>query len=131
MTEHVHTISRRHLLNAAPAAMVLAGSGIGTAVAAHAPQPDAELTGLCFEYQRLHALAYLEGNDAWEAAHHESWQVVDKINDLAPVTQAGHRAKAAAAVAQMEENRLKDGTWMGGTDELFALNMLKDWLGEA
>ena len=243
MTEHIHTTSRRKLLNAAPAALVLAGAGIGTTVAAHAAQPDAELIGLCAsfdalerklqaayvgvttaadsaradavaekvadeqapildaitalrpstlagfqalavslalwdtellkgdamqgctderlmlalirgmvgdppavlhtpspdaallvlcaEHQRLHGLAYLEGNDDWEAAHHESWQVADKISDLVPVTQAGHRAKAAVAVAQMDRNRTNDGAWMGDRDALFALDTLKGWLGEA
>ena len=95
------------------------------------PSPDAALLVLCAEYDRLHALAYLEGNEDWEAAHHESWQVADKISDLVPVTQAGHRAKAAVAVAQMDKNRTSDGAWMGDRDALFALDTLKDWLGEA
>ena len=95
------------------------------------PNPDAALLTLCAEHRRLHGLAYLEGNDDWEAAHHESWQMADKIGDLVPVTQAGHRAKAAVAVAQMDKNRTSDGAWMGDRDALFALDTLKDWLGEA
>ena len=95
------------------------------------PNPDAALLTLCAEHRRLHELAYLEGNDDWEAAHHESWQVADKISDLVPVTQAGHRAKAAVAVAQMDRNRTSDGAWMGDKDALFALDTLKGWLGEA
>ena len=91
--------------------------------------PDAALLALCAEYQRLRALAYLEGNNDWEAAHDESMGMADKINDLVPVTQAGHRAKAAVVVAEMDDNRMNDGTWMGDREALHALNLLKDWLG--
>ncbi len=112
--------------------LTLVRSMVGDPPAAPArPNPDAALLTLCAEHRRLHGLAYLEGNDDWEAAHHESWQVADKIGDLVPVTQAGHRAKAAVAVAQMDRNRTSDGAWMGDRDALFALDTLKDWLGEA
>jgi len=64
MAEHEHTLrrsdlhpaastGRRSLLSAAPAAMVLAGVGIGGAVQAAAPGPDAELIAHC---ARLDAL---------------------------------------------------------------------------
>jgi hypothetical protein len=56
MAEHVPTTStpahgRRHLLSAAPAVMVLAG--IGGAVQAAAPGPDAELIALCAQLDAL------------------------------------------------------------------------------
>ncbi len=50
---HTTSTSRRSLLSAAPAAMVLAGAGIGGAVQAAAPGPDAELIAHC---ARLDAL---------------------------------------------------------------------------
>ncbi len=55
MAEHAHTIptSRRSLLSAAPAAMVLAGTGIGGVVQAAAPGPDAELIAHCAQLDAL------------------------------------------------------------------------------
>ena len=96
-----------------------------------APSSDAELLALCAEYQRLHALAYLEGYEDWEAAYGESIKSAERINDLVPVTQAGHRAKAAVVVTEMDSNRTLDGAWMGDREALHALNTLKDWLGVA
>lgn len=92
------------------------------------PDPDAELHALCAEFRRLHALAYLEGNDDWEAAHAESWRVADEIDGMCALTDAGHRAKARIAVAQMDKSRCEGG-YAGDRDALFALNTLKDWLG--
>jgi len=55
MAEHAHTIptSRRSLLAAAPAVMVLAGGGIGGAVQAAAPGPDADLIAHCAQLDAL------------------------------------------------------------------------------
>ncbi len=55
MAKHAHTIptSRRSLLSAAPVAMVLTGAGIGGAVQAAAPGPDAELIALCAQLDTL------------------------------------------------------------------------------
>ncbi len=55
MANHNHIIptSRRSLLSAAPAAMVLAGASIGGTVQAAAPSPDAELLALCARMDAL------------------------------------------------------------------------------
>ena len=92
------------------------------------PDPDAGLRALCAEFERLHALAYLEGNDAWEADHHASWRVADELDGMCALTEAGHRAKARVAVLQLNENRA-NGEFIGGGDARFALNTLMDWLG--
>ena len=92
------------------------------------PDPDAELHVLCAEFHRLHDLSYLEGNDDWEAAQDGSWRVADKLDGMCAVTNAGHRAKARVAVAQLDTNRC-NGEFLGARDARFAFNMLLDWLG--
>lgn len=81
MIEHEHTTSRRRLLNAAPAALVLAGAGIGTAVAAHAAQPDAELIALCAEYIRSNREFCAVGSHTWDMLCSDpEWR---RCNDIA------------------------------------------------
>ena len=92
------------------------------------PDPDAGLHALCAEFERLHRLAYLEGNDAWEADHHASWRVADELEGMCALTEAGHRAKGRVAVLQLNENRAH-GEFIGSGDARFALNTLMDWLG--
>ena len=92
------------------------------------PDPDAGLHALCAEFERLHALAYLDGNDGWEADHHASWRIADELDGTCALTEAGHRAKGRVAVLQLNENRAH-GEFIGGGDARFALNTLMDWLG--
>jgi hypothetical protein len=89
--------------------------------------PDADLLAPCAEFQRLHSLSYSPGNDDWEAPLQARWALSSRIENMTPVTQAGHRAKTAVAVTMLDEDRC-NGEFMGGRDARFALNMLRDWL---
>ena len=124
MTEHIHTTSRRRLLNAAPAALVLAGAGIGTAVAANAPQPDAELIALCARYVALnrefcnvgaHTWEMLCDNPEWIRCHEAGCAMVPglhameaQITDTPTRTLLGIRAKAEAARHQLSGDADRD-----------------------
>ncbi len=102
-------------------------AALRSADTAPAVHPDAELLALCTEFQRLHSLSYSPGNDDWEAPLQARWALSSRIENVTPVTQAGHRAKAAVAVTMLDEDRCA-GEFMGGRDARFALNMLQDWL---
>ena len=116
--------SRRALLNAAPALMVLAGAGIGTAVAVHSPQLDAELIGLCAEYVRTmreycavgaHTWEMLCDNPEWIRCHEIGCAMVPglqamewQIADTPARTLLGIRAKAEAARHQLSGDADRD-----------------------
>ena len=122
----IPTVSRRSLAGGAAALLGLAGA----ATAAALPSRDTELLDLCAKFQRLHGLSNLEDNENWEAEHDASWKVSNKIADMVPVTEAGHRAKAAVAVAGLKEMH-EHAEVKGDPDAIFALKMLRDWLGGA
>jgi len=122
---------RRSLLSAAPAVMVLAGAGIGGAVQAAAPGPDAALLALCATFHRQYAEAHDEANPAWEAANGASFDIFKELDDLTPATEVGHRAKARVAVVMLAMFNEGDGYGGGDPQAMFALNLLRDWLGEA
>ncbi len=93
MAEHIPTIptSRRSLLGAAPAAMVLAGAGIAGSVQAAAPSADAELIAHCARMDALEREFLATDFDAIpntpEGDHAEAEQ--DRIsNAQAPIVDA-------------------------------------------
>ncbi|HEY0206884.1 MAG TPA: hypothetical protein VGC15_22370 [Acetobacteraceae bacterium] len=119
-------MNRRNLLAAAPAVMVLAGVAAAAPVG---PSPDAELLALCAEFQRLHAEGADEANPDWEKADAAAWDAYNQLDDMTPITEAGHRAKAAVAVKMLA--MFNDGEMGGNPEAVFALYMLHDWLGSA
>ncbi len=105
----------------------LVGGLIGQAPAAvPAPNPDAELLALCAEFQRLHAEGADTANPDWEKADAAAWDAFNKIDDMTPTTEAGHRAKAGVAVKML--SMFHDGQQGGDPEAVFALYMLRDWL---
>ena len=119
-------MNRRNLLAAAPVALALAGPA---AAAPTTHSPDAELLALCAEFHRLQSEGADEANPAWEKANADAWDVFNEIDDLTPQTEAGHKAKAAVAVRMLAMfHEMEDG---GQPEAVFALNMLRDWLGSA
>ena len=130
-------MNRRKLLSAAPAALALVSginvvqqNGIPALLPAAPPDPDAELHALCATYHRQDELSRDEGkpDSVWEAAADARHAAFIQIMPMVPITEAGHRAKAAVAVAEMDDNRC-DGEWVGDMEALFALDTLKGWLG--
>ncbi len=110
-------MNRRDFLAAAPATLVLTGAGIGTAAAAHAPQPDAELVALCTRYVArmreycavgAHTWDMLCSDPEWIRCHDISCDMVPGLNDMeAEITDTpartplGIQAKAEAARHQL------------------------------
>ena len=141
MIDHEHTTSRRKLLNAVPAAMVLAGAGIGAAVAANALQPDAELIRLCAIVVDGHAEMdrYGEQYDGNEPAHvqariemlvDEGHCTSEQIADMRAATMEGTKAKARAMMTYMFTTWNGDLLW-SGHNELLSWSIARDLLGEA
>ena len=134
--------SRRSLLNAAaPAALVLAGAGIGTAVAANAAQPDAELIRLCAIVVDGHAemARYTEQYDMDEPPHvqarirvlvDEGHRTSEQIADMRAATMEGTKAKARAMMAYMFKTFDGDLLW-SNHNELLGWSIARDLLGEA
>jgi hypothetical protein len=138
-------MNRRGLLSAAaPAALALVGGAAAAPVALSlgvslplterdavaasvAPISDAELLALCAKFHRLHVEGADEANPAWEKANADAWDAFNEIDDLTPQTEAGHRAKAAVAVEML--TMFHTGPNGGDPEAVFALNMLRDWLG--
>ena len=158
MTEHTHTTSRRQLLNAAPAAMVLAGAGIGGAVAVHAtasqpggtpPHPDAELIALCARYVALDREFCAVGRHAWDmlcsdpeyircseierAMVPELHALEDEIGDTPARTLLGLQAKAQVARRQLSGDADQDTGPMDPSNDLVWSLVLEtlDVLGSA
>lgn len=133
-TNSTSTSQRSLFAAAAPAALVPAGAASATAAAQAAgtlvepPDPDAALHAQCAEFHRLHALGYDENNPAWEAAMDARYEAYTTLEDMAPTTEAGHRAKARVALILLNENRCH-GEFVGDPDARFALVMLREWLG--
>ncbi len=105
-------------------------AALGKAGAAPSVYPDAELIALCATFHRQHAEAYDEANLDWEAASDAKHISFVAIGNLTATTDAGHRAKAAIAVVMLAENHEPDGS-IADPEALFALNLLRDWLGRA
>jgi len=100
---------------------------------AGAPPPvnrDAKLIALCATFHRQHVEAYDEANLDWEAASDAKRSTFVEIGNLTATVNAGHRAKAAVAVVMLAENHEPDGN-IADPEALFALNLLRDWLGRA
>lgn len=118
-------MNRRTLLSAAaPVALALSSA----AVAAPAlPAPDAELLALCAEFQRLHAEGAVVGNPDWEKADAAAWDAFNQLDDMTPASEAGHWAKAGVAVKML--SMFHEGQHGGDPEAVFALQMLRDWLG--
>ncbi len=93
------------------------------------PNPDVALLALCTEFHRQNALGYDEANPAWEAAMGERYEVYTKLEDMVPVTEAGHLAKARVAVVLLAENDYEE--FSGNPDARFALVTLRDLVGRA
>ena len=141
MTEHTLTTSRRHLLHAAPAAMVLAGASIGTTAAAHAAQSDAELVRLCAIVVDGHAEMdrYSEQYDGNEPPYvqartrvlvDEAHRISEQIADMRAATMEGTKAKARAMATFMFRTSNGDLLW-SNHDELLAWSIARDLLREA
>ncbi len=105
-------------------------AALGKAGAPPPVNPDAELIALCATFHRQHAEAYDEANLDWEAASNAKHRTFVEVGKLTPSMEAGHRAKAAVAVAMLAENHEPDGN-IADPEALFALNLLRDWLGRA
>jgi len=155
MTEHAHTTSRptderqprgatsrRSLLGAAaPAALVLTGAGIGTAVAAHAVQPDAELIRLCAIVVDGHTEMdrYSDQYDGNDPPHiharvrvlvDEGHRISEQVANMRAATLEGAKAKARAMLGYM--GKTSDGNVLWSShDELLAWSIARDLLGEA
>jgi hypothetical protein len=106
------------------------GAALGGADAAPSACPDAALIALCATFHRQHAEAYDEANLDWEAASDAKHRTFVEVGKLTPSKEAGHRAKAAVAVVMLAENHEPDGN-IADPEALFALNLLRDWLGRA
>ncbi len=106
-------------------AAALEGAG-----AAPSACPDATLIALCATFHRQHAEAYDEANLDWEAASDAKHRTFVEVGKLTATVNAGHRAKAAVAVVMLAENHEPDGN-IADPEALFALNLLRDWLGKA
>lgn len=120
-------MKRRGLLSAAaPAALALVGA---TAAAPVAVNPDAGLLALCTEFHRLHTEGADAANPDWEKADGAAWDVYHQLDDMTPVTEAGHRAKAGVAVKMLA--MFNEGAMGGNVEAVFALGLLRDWLGSA
>ncbi len=118
-------MNRRALLSAAaPVALALSGA---VAAAPALPVPDAELLALCAEFQRLHAEGAVVGNPDWEKADAAAWGAFNQLDDMTPASEAGHRAKAGVAVKML--SMFHEGHHGGDPEAVFALHMLRDWLG--
>ncbi len=105
-------------------------AALGGAGAAPSACPDAALIALCATFHRQHAEAYDEANLDWEAASDAKHRTFVEVGKLTPSMEAGHRAKAAVAVVMLVENHEPDGN-IADPEALFALNLLRDWLGRA
>ena len=120
-------MNRRKLLTAAaPAALMLSGAAPAAPMVTNS---DAKLLALCAEFHRLHAEGADEANPDWEKADAAAWDAFNEIDDMTPATEAGHRAKAAVAVKMLA--MFNDGVQGGNPEAVFALYMLRDWLGSA
>lgn len=140
MTECIPITSRRHLLNAAPAALMLAGAGIGTAVAAHAPQPDAELIRLCAIVVDGHAEVdrYSDQYEGDDPPHiharlrvlvDEGHRISRQVADMRAATLEGTKAKARAMMTYMGLACDGDLLW-SGYDELLSWSIARDLIGD-
>lgn len=123
-TTHIgHGATRRNVF-ASAAALAVAGMA-----AAPPPNLDAGLLAPCAEFHRQNALGYDEANPAWEGAMGERYEVYTKLEEMVPVTQAGHLAKARVAVVLLAENDYEE--FSGNPDARFALVTLRDLVGRA
>lgn len=134
-------MNRRNLLATGPAAMVLVGAGIGTAVAAHAPQPDAELIRLCAIVVDGHAEMdrYSDQYDGNDPSHiearirvlvDEGHRISKQVANMRAATLEGTKAKARAMLGYMGKTSDGDPLW-SSHDELLAWSIARDLLGEA
>ena len=155
MTEHTPTTSRRadaaqpsgatsrrSLLGAAaPAALMLAGAGTGVAIAAHAPQLDAELIRLCAIVVDGHAEMdrysdLYDGNDPPHVQARirvlvdEGHRISQQVADMRAATLESTKAKARAMLTYMGETSDGDLLWTNH-DELLAWSIARDLLEEA
>ena len=121
-------MNRRDALAIIAAPLALDAAAALLPAAAPIPDPDAQLLALCATYRRQNEMSRDEGNLEWEIAADATRATFNHIAPMVPVTEAGHRAKAAVAVAELNDNRC-DGEWMGDSEALFALDTLKGWLG--
>lgn len=122
-TTHIGRGATRRNVFASAAALAVAGMG------AAPPNPDAGLLALCAEFHRQNALGYDEANPAWEGAMGERYEVYTKLEEMVPVTQAGHLAKARVAVVLLTENDYEE--FSGNPDARFALVTLRGLVGRA
>lgn len=109
--ENSITTRRRFLAGTAAAAVVAGGAAPSTA----APDDDAELLGLCAEFQAAHAdLIAADGHtadDEFEVLHNRWWKLVYTITDLEATTWESVAAKAPVVQAAL---RLKGGSGLIG-----------------
>ena len=108
MAAHAHTTSRRRLLSAAPAILVMSGAAIA---APAAQNPDAELIRVCQAFAEVEFAdwyRYLVTDDG-EAEHQfedtlPDWATLRQIEATPATTLEGMRAKALAFVAWDRES---------------------------
>ena len=119
-------MSRRGLLYAGAAVLILAGTGV--AAAAQAGEADAALLALCATFHRAHAESCDKANPYRGWATCAKQDALKRLHRMVPATEAGHRAKAAVAVFMLAE--LQEHETRGGDPETrFVLKLLRDWLG--
>ena len=149
MTERTLTTSRRYLLNAAPAALMLTGAGIGTAIAAHAADLDAELVALCARYvaldrefcavgQHTHEMPcsdpeYIRCSEIKRAMVPGLHALEDEITDTPARTLLGLQGKAQVARRQLSGDADQDTGPMDPSNDLVWSLVLEtlDVLGRA
>ena len=99
-------MNRRDALAILAAPLVLGAAAAPLPAVTTILEPDAELLALCGTYHRQDEMSRDDGNLDWEAAAD---------------------ARHVAFMQIMDDNRC-DGEWMGDSETLFALNVLKGWL---
>lgn len=98
--------------------------------AADVSEPDAALLTLCDTFHCAHAEAEDEANPYWGWATIAKQDALKQLHRLVPATGAGHRAKAAVAASMLADLHEYE-TRGAGPETVFALKVLRDWLGSA
>lgn len=139
MAEHANTTSRRRLLAAAPATLALSGAAFASA----APNPDAELIGLCAQLDTLEqeflATDFGALPNTPEGAHAEAEQdrllaaqepIVDAICNLPCTTHEGAIA-VARSLALWDAEFFKRGGPDDYTNNRLIVALVRGLIGRA
>jgi hypothetical protein len=126
---NTHTTPTRRFTLGFSIAALAAGLAVPTSVGrAHT---DAELIALCADFHRQHQVVLgvgLDDDDGMDVAILARWDISNKIEDIAPVTPTGRKAKAGIALFLLEENYGPAGCKEGSSMRL-AVAALRDIAG--